>query len=58
MDFEQLVKDAAIFGIAVGVVAMAAFIAYYVAQYFLRPAVAVAAATAVTPSVGFGFQCP
>ena len=57
MDFGQLVKDAAFVGIAAGTVVMAAVILYCLAQYYLRPAVTVAAATAVTPSLGFGFQC-
>lgn len=54
MDLEALMKDAALIGLAVGVIAMAAFILYTYGQYMLRPAVSVAAATANV--VPFGFQ--
>jgi len=55
MNFEALVKDAAWFGLAVGVLAMAAFLVWAYAEYLLRPTVTVAAATAVIP---VGFQAP
>jgi len=36
MDFEALLKDAALFGLAVGVIAMAAFLMWACGQYLLR----------------------
>lgn len=54
MDLETLMRDAALFGLAVGVVAMAGFILYAYGHYLLRPTISVAAAT--TSVVPFGFQ--
>lgn len=54
MDFEALLKDAALVGVAVGVIAMAAVLLYAFSQYLMRPAVTVAATT----KIGVGFQLP
>lgn len=60
MDYSALVQDAALIGLAVGVIAMGAYILYHLGQYTLVLAPAIAAAAASAPIMvqppAFGFR--
>ena len=51
----EVVKEAAWFGLAVGVIAMAAYLLYVYGKYLVPPTVAIAAAAAEIPKPKFGF---
>jgi len=54
MDLAQIIKDAAYFGLACGVVAMAGALLFLIGMELLKPTtVAVAATTAPKPPFGF-----
>ena len=55
MDLEGILRDAAVFGLAVGVVAMALYLLWQASTHLLKPPVVVAAATT---AVEFGFCLP
>jgi hypothetical protein len=55
MDLATIVKDAALFGLACGVITMAAALIYLFGRELMRPAVT---ATAATPKPPFGFNAP
>jgi hypothetical protein len=54
-DIESALKDAALVGLAVGIIAMAIYMIWAYGDYLAAPKVRVAAAT---PKPAFGFQLP
>jgi hypothetical protein len=59
MDYVALVKDAALLGLAVGVIVMGAYMLYHLGRFMfvLAPAITAAAASApVVQSPSFGFK--
>jgi hypothetical protein len=56
LHISDLVKEAAYFGLAVGVIGMAAYLLYFYGRYLIGPAVAIAEAVAEMPKPPFGFE--
>jgi hypothetical protein len=54
-DLEAALKDAALFGIGIGIIAMALFLVWAFMEYMAAPKITVAAAV---PKPPFGFQLP
>lgn len=58
MDLEGMLRDAAVFGLAVGVVAMALYLLWQASAHLLKPPAVAAAATTAAAAVEFGFCLP